>query len=365
MKTRNIHGEDRQGGFTLVELLVAMGVTIIVLGGTLVAMTNALRASESAKSTTGMNSNLRVGMDMMVRDFIQTGQGLPVGRVVSVPSGDGAEAIVRPGPPGTAYTFDPDSPVLPAVTPGPTLGPDVNDQETDMVTVLAADSSFENICLSALGASSMTVGTAVNIADGGPDDVRTGDVIMLVKGSVSALMYVTGTAGQTVTFGTGDPLNLNQYDTSLDMLGTLDQLRAAAPPDTAAACPTGVPTRATRVRMISYYIDAVTDPANPRLVRRMNADPGRVVAFSVEGLDISFDLNDDVTNPTGVRMDEGDLDGTGACSPSNCSANQVRKINVTLDGRSRNRFSVTDDFLRNSLATQVSLRSLAFVDRYR
>ena len=52
----------------------------------------AMRASETAKAVTGMNSNLRVGMDMMARDFIQTGQGLPTGRVVSMPNGAGARA---------------------------------------------------------------------------------------------------------------------------------------------------------------------------------------------------------------------------------------------------------------------------------
>ena len=342
-----------------------MAVTLIVLAGTLVAMTNAMRASETAKGVTGMNTNLRVGMDLMVRDFIQTGQGLPVGRVVSVPNGVGAGPVVRPGPPGSAYTFDPNSPVLSAVTPGPDLGPQISQAPTDMVTILAADSSFENVCLSALNADNMTVDANVNISDGGPDDIRVGDLVMLTKGTFSALLFVTATADQTVTFSGGDPMNLNQYDNTLTMLGTLNQLRAAAPPDTPAACPAGVPTRATRVRLISYYVDAATDPANPRLVRRMNADPGRVVAFSVEGLRISYDLADGATNPTGIRMDANDLDGSGACNPSACSANQVRKINVFLSGRSRNRHSVTDDFMRNALTSQVSLRSLAFVDRYR
>jgi type II secretory pathway pseudopilin PulG len=362
----------RQAGLTLVEILVTITITMVVLAGTIVAMTNATRASETARAMTGMNSNLRVGMDMMVRDLIQVGQGLPTGRVVSIPNGGAAAAILRPGPPGTAYTFDPASPVLPAVTPGPGLGPAVNGQPTDMITILAADTSFENVCLTGLGANSMTVGAAVNISDGGPDDVRVGDLIMLTKGTVSGLMYVTGTDGaQTVFFAAGDPMNLNQYDAGLDMLGTLDQLRATAPPDVPAACPpvpptaSGIPTRASRLRMLSYYLDGVTDPDNPRLVRRLNADPGRAVAFAVENLQISYDLADGATNPANVRMDDDDLDGDGACAPNACSPNQVRKVNVFVAGRSRNRFSVTDDFLRNSLATQVSLRSLAFVDRYR
>jgi prepilin-type N-terminal cleavage/methylation domain-containing protein len=346
----------RQGGFTLVELLVTITITLGVLAGTVVAMTNAMRASETAKAMTGMNSNLRVGMDMMVRDLIQVGQGLPTGRVVSVPNGDGAAAIVRPGPPGTDYTFDAGSPVISAVTVGPGLGPMVNGQPTDMITVLAADTSFEGVDVTAIGATSATIDAAVNISDGGADDVREGDVIMLTGGSLSALMYVTGTnGGQTISFDAGDPLSLNQYDPGLEMLGTLDQLRASNPTS----------PQATRIRMISYYVDAATDPASPRLVRRLNADPGRTVAFAVETLSIAYDLADGAVNPANVRMDATDLDGGGACSPNPCSPNQVRKVNVFLSGRSQNRFALTDRFLRNSLTTQVSLRSLAFVDRYR
>lgn len=351
------HRTRHDTGFTLVELLVSMTITLLILAGTVVAMTNAMRASETAKSMTGMNSNLRVGMDMMARDFIQTGQGMPTGRVVSIPNGDGAVPILRPGPPGTVYTFDPASPVLSSVTSGPGLGPMVNGQQTDMVTVIASDSSFESQTLTALGASSMTVNAAVNITDGGPDDIHQGDLIMLLNGTFSALMYVTGVNGQTVRFENGDPMRLNQYDAGLDMLGTLDQFR-----DNVTNLAT---VTATRVRMISYYLDATTDATNPRLVRRLNGDPGRAVAFAIDNLTFSFDIADGATNPANVRMDANDLGGGGACSPSPCFPNQVRKINVFLGGRSRHRFAASGDFLRNSLATQVSLRNLAFVDRYR
>jgi type IV pilus assembly protein PilW len=346
----------RQAGLTLVELLVTITITLMVLGGTVVAMTNAMRASETAKAVTGMNGNLRIGMDMMVRDFIQVGQGLPTGRVVSVPNGEGAVAISRPGPPDTDYSF-PLEPVLSAVTSGPGLGPALNGQQTDMITVLETDSSFDQVNVLTVGADNATIDPAVaNISDGGPDDIQIGDLIMLTRGTLSALMYVTSTNGaQTIRFETGDPMNLNQYDAGLDMLGTLDQLRQDATPI----------TQASRVRMISYYIDATTDPDNPRLIRRLNSDPGRAVAFAVENLQVTYDLADGATNPTNVRMDDTDLDGGGACAPNPCSLNQVRKVNVFIAGRSRNRFSLTDEFLRNTLATQVSLRNLAFVDRYR
>ena len=68
-------------------------------------------------------------------------------------------------------------------------------------------------------------------------------------------------------------------------------------------------------------------------------------------------------------MTPQDIDGTsGVCDPP-CNENQIRKVNVTLAMRaSGNRAgSITDvgRNLQNTLHTQVSLRSMAFVDRYR
>ena len=37
-------------------------------------------------------------MDLVVRDLLQVGQGLPDGRVIGVPNGAGSAPIIRPGP---------------------------------------------------------------------------------------------------------------------------------------------------------------------------------------------------------------------------------------------------------------------------
>ena len=123
------------------------------------------------------------------------------------------------------------------------------------------------------------------------------------------------------------------------------------------------------------YPDQSLYPANsvPTVVRRINNGHetsfdntlGTAVAFNIEGLQFTYDLADGVTNPANVRMVAADLNGTGRCAPNDCSPNQIRKLNVLLAGRSANRLSATQQFFRNSLVTQVSLRSLAFVDRYR
>jgi type II secretory pathway pseudopilin PulG len=370
MKGPLVHASDRrrasEGGFSLAELLVSLAITLIILGLTFSVMVAAQRSSEAARGVTTMNASLRMAMDLVVRDFIQVGPGLPAGKVISVPSGPGALPVRRPGPPGTTLTFG-DTTSLSAVTPGPGLGPSVNGVTTDLITTLYADPAFDNVPLAALGASSMTVVSAVNITDGGANDVRVGDLIMLVKGAATTLLSVTSVSGQVVTFGTDDALRLNQYDASLAMLGTLDRLRAMAPPDVIPLPPAAqeIPTRATRVRMVTYYLDTAADPQTPRLMRRIGAGTPRAVAFAIENLQYTYDLADGVTNPANVRMTATDLGGGGACSPSPCSPNQIRKVNVFLAGRSRARFAPSGDFFRNTLVSQVSLRNLAFVDRYR
>ena len=64
-------------------------------------------------------------------------------------------------------------------------------------------------------------------------------------------------------------------------------------------------------------------------------------------------------------MDDADLDGSGRCNPRACSPNQIRKVNFVLTGRTRLPLRSTRQFSHKTLVTQVSLRSLAFVDRYR
>lgn len=97
---------SRDAGFSLIELMVSMGITLAVMGGVFTVLTDAYRAAESASSLIGLNNNLRIGVDLIVRDLIQVGQGLPTGgrsRSPTVPelsrsSGLGPRAAcVRPG----------------------------------------------------------------------------------------------------------------------------------------------------------------------------------------------------------------------------------------------------------------------------
>jgi prepilin-type N-terminal cleavage/methylation domain-containing protein len=327
-------------GFTLIELLIAM----------------------------------TIGVDLLVRDFIQVGQGMPTGRTVQVPNGVGALRIQRPHPQGSLCTEWPaGTTALSAVTPGPGCGPVINGVATGLVTTLAVDAVLDAVPVQSfnLVGHTATVSTPAqaaggrDISAGGPDDVRVGDLMMFTKGSGSALVYVTAVDGvQTFTFGGGDPMNLNQFVPALN--GTLDDLATTAPT-------TANSSSTSRIRMITYYLDNTLDPTTPRLIRHMNwGDPnaavnqrGNTVAFSIENLQFTYDMLDGVGNPSNVRMVDADLTAAGACAPNPCSPNQIRKVNVFVAGRSARVFSATNRFFRSTLNTQVSLRSLALVDRYR
>jgi type II secretory pathway pseudopilin PulG len=391
----------KQSGFTLVEMMITTGLTLVIMASTMAAMSNAIRASEVATLTTNMNQGLRTAMDIMVRDMLQVGQGLPSGRTIDIPNGTGVTGpVLLPGAPATSpVTSSPLQRTLPAsaseitaVVPGAGIGPTINGTATDVITMVLADGAFlstisdYDVNLTGLTATSMIVDPAVDISNGGADDLHVGDLIMIQKGTSTALVQITGaplpsttgTAGQTVTFATGDSLNLNQ---TAAQYGTLTKHIAIDVKDIAANVnPAGFyPSTATRIRMISYYIDAVSDPTRPRLVRRINNGScatcstvynnlaGTAVAFDVENLQITYDLVDGVNNPSGVKMNAADLAGTtgGACLPNPCSPNQIRKINVTITGRSRTPMRQTRQYFRNTLTTQVSLRSMSFMDRYK
>lgn len=376
---RRAGGRD-QAGFTLIEMMLTMGLTLIIMASTMGAMNNAIRASETATLVTNMNASLRTAIDIMVRDMLQVGQGLPSGRIIDIPQGGAGTAVKIPGAPGTTRTLPLADTQISAIIPGPGLGPTINGVATDVITVLEADGAFlstisgYNVNLTFLDATKMTVDPAVDISNGGADDLHVGDLIMLSKATSTSLVQITSLDGvQTAFFAVNDSLNLNQTAAAT---GTLTTHVNTVVTDTAAnAAPVTnfYPSTATRIRLISYYLDTTTDPKRPRLVRRVNNgsattydnSSGTAVAFDVENLQITYDLVDGVNNPAWVKMNAADLAGTGACSPNPCSPNNIRKINIALSGRSRTTMRQTRQFFRNTLTTQVSLRSMSFMDKYK
>lgn len=364
MTSHPIRSREHAGdaGYSLVELLISLGVFSVVMGATLAGLTSATRANQSVVGVSTMNSGLRAGMDLMVRDFLQVGSGLPPGHVIEIPSGAGATPVKLPGPPGTAFVVPAGRPDIPAVLPFPGAGPTINGVPTDVLIVLMADNALLDVPLTAVTSTSVDI-AAGPVLNTGPDRVATGQLMMVTKASVSTLVQVTGVnfAARRLTFAGGDSLNLNQTAAAA---GTLAKVNAADPPNTPAL------TRISRIRMVTYYLDATIDPTRPRLVRRINAGSptsfdntlGTAVAMDVENLQFTYDIVDGLTNPANVRMVTADRDGTGRCNPNACEEAQIRKVNIALFGRTQR---LDQGVVRNMLQSQVSFRGMAFVDEYK
>lgn len=325
-------------GFSLTELLVATAITLTVLAGAFSVLQEAGQATGLAVAMTDVNQNVRVAMNVLLRDLLQAGEGdfgLRTG--VSIPNGVAADAIVRPGPGGSNWTFPDGYTVMPAVSPANGTGVAVNGVATDVVTILYQDRrlDFSGVIptIPASGASmTFPVGFPLDDAVIG---IRDGDLIRFGNG---AMQEVTSVAGRTVHFRDDAPSRLNQRDAPE---GSVMALRGADPtfPDLPVS----------RVVMVTYYLRLAPD-GTPQLIRRANYGPERVVATGIENLQLTWDLVDGLNNVTSQEDFADESEG------------QIRKANVYMAGRSRR--IGTGQPTRSSLTTQVSLRSMAFVSRY-
>lgn len=344
-------------GFSLVELLLSTAIMLVVIGVATTAFKNAIDASAGGALIADSNQSLRAATNLMVRDLIQAGRGIPIGGL-PIPSGAGAGALNRPGPPATAYTFDNvNFTTLPAIVPGPALGPTVNGQTTDIITVLMTDPSLPELTLNATPAAAGQAllaadGASLNVGDSTTwittpaTGVKAGDLIMFTNTLGNALQTVTSTDGAAVvSFAAGDAFNFNQRTVTQ---GSITQILAVPVPQTTAQ----------RVLMITYYVDNTSTPGIPRLARRLNAGAGQALAGAIEDLELTYDLVDGATNPAAQPVVPITIGGV-LYTP-----NQIRKINLHVGVRSEERSPRTNDYVRNHLTTVVSVRSLAYVSRY-
>jgi len=382
-------------GFTLVEMMIAMGVTLVLLYAAVMTFRDATQSNTLVTQAADMTENFRAGLNSIELDLQQAGTGIPVGGVSTPYTSNGSTtspcsttlAINRPKL-GGMTTFPQCNSTVPAVEPGNMLGPAITAADattgtatnpgsiTDEITMLYADNTLGldqkpvnqpatasppnpgcpagSLSLSGSTLSVTFDSTCVNLnpATSGIT-ISPGDLIMFTNTLGNAMLTVTAVSGQTLTFASGDAFALNgRTDTS----GTIRQLESGGPTcgGSASCFP---PTLATRVWMISYYLDNVTAPPFVRLIRQVNMKTPAPVGETLENLQFTYNFVDGVTNPTNQ-----------AAVPTGNSESQIRSVNVYLAARSgyqvHSGTQTQTLFARTNLQTQVSLRSLAYVNRY-
>jgi hypothetical protein len=372
------------------------------------ALTDATHATEFVSLMADTQENLRAGMNYMARDLQQAGNGIPQAGI-TIPNSGGSSptsAVTRPGPTGTPTTFPVSWTVLPAITPGYQTGPTTTTSgvATDMVTILYADNSLvdsngnwlnkypikgtsgtagcastnpnpdpQGTITAAGSGSSATVtivfDTTCMIINNGNTGLQPGDLIMLqnnnTTGSLSqtssdasvdnstagavCLMTISSVnqAANSITFSsTLDPFALNISGQSH---GTISNIESPAGSGTFPV------TTATRVWMITYYVDN-SNPSRPQLMRQVNLNAPKAVGDEVEHLQVFYDILNAGSSPVTVSAEVE--------NPTLAQLPYIRDAYIILYARSDDKFSLSNNYVRNNLETVVSIRGMDFYNEF-
>ena len=377
--------EKKNAGFTLIELMVAMGVTMVLLYTVVQLFRDATYTNMTVVEGADMSDNLRAGLNLIQQDLQVAGTGIPVGGVYIPFSPDSTGCattaqINRPYPQvqGVANTTFPKcNPTIPAVEPGNENGPPITAPDassgtvqnpnsiTDEITVLYEDNSLKLDALPVNDAVKCPKGSVVltgatltvtfdpaciNLTTAGIT-VQPGDLIILTNPLGNTMLCVTAVSlsANSLTFSSGDAFGLNGRT---EAGGTINQMEPTGCGG-GNACFSG--TLATRVWMVSYYLDNWSSPPYVRLIRQVNFYSPVPVGETLENLQFTYNFVDAITNPANQPS-----------VPAGNSESQIRSVDVFLGARSTYRVHQGNDigYARSNLMTQVSLRSMAYVNRY-
>jgi type II secretory pathway pseudopilin PulG len=347
-----------ENGFSLTELLVAMLITMIIMGAGFRLFQQSIQTSDLTVQRSEAQTEVRAAINQLMRDLSQAGTGVPLG---GIPIPSLATGGVNPNfacDPTQCYIAGDNAftqGLLYKVTPANNTGPNIT-EPSDAIKITYVDpnldwSAFSTTNIAADGSSlTMPAGTLPAVTDP-VVGITAGDVVLLQNSIGSAVGVVTSVAGSKIDFG-GDPLNINQK------AAPTGNIKAIATPLSVPA--TYPATRVSRLVMITYFIQtlATVDGPDSRLMRQIGAHPPVPVGEHIEDLQFTYDIVDDNTSTLIANLPDA---ASGA--PPTPKPNQIRKINIWITGRAF-RAGVNGNVQRMNLSTSIGPRNLSFRDRY-
>jgi type II secretory pathway pseudopilin PulG len=345
-------------GFTILELLIAMAITIVIVGGAVLMFTSSVQSSTRSLKYSEIQTEARAALSQITRDLSQAGTGVPLNGI-PVPS------LVAGGlDPNFACDFNQcytgqDIPftqgLLYKVTPGNAIGPTIS-EPSDAIKVVYVDptlnwSALQAAVIASDGGSLTMPATTLPLPTDPAVGLTPGDVILLQNANGSAVGVVTSVAGFNINFGI-DPLNINQLNAPSGNIKAL-----ATPGSNPLTFP---PTQVSRLTMVTYFIQTFAGPNGPdaRIMRQVGAHSPEPIAEHIEDLKFTYDVVDPVTN----ALTANSLDAVLGVPPVS-QPNQIRKVNISITAKAIRR-EPNGDFMRINLTTSIGPRNLSFRDRY-
>jgi len=386
----NCATEQRDRGFSLLELMVAVALGLMLLGAATQLFKAGLNTSSVISNRTEMQQNLRAAVDLISKDVSMAGAGLPAGGL-QLPAGAGATAskigcnqtptcylsnskyangTVGAAPPVTLanYMFG----IIPGSangmeSPGPTTIA-ATGSTPDAITSVYVDFAPQfNLFIAqflnpngtqlTLTAPSPMPATLLPATDPGTG-IKVGDLLLITTSKGSAVGEVSvvtplNVTGATITFTNLDPLNINQTGAAIGNIANIVPLPA---PPVPVVPPATLPlVTVQRLQVISYFIE-VPSVGLPRLMRQVNGNTAQPVADNIIDMQFSYDLCDTGYAVTTCATTQDPI--AAAQSPI-----QIHKVNIQLMGQSL--VSNGKTWQSMQLSSAVSTRNLTFRDRYK
>ena len=328
----------RERGFSLIEALIAMAITLIVMAGALGVIKSMTDMSFAASQTSETSQNTQTALNLMRRDLQKTdnvfvgNNGIPLRNPTTgsnpwnstrcldgsgapcatglLPEGTPATPTTRPGlPASTTVVFD-------AVTPMTVNG-------RGAISILYADSFARRIPVTVQRQTGSTTAAQATINPGASAEVlerfgaiRRGDIILLENPANTddiVLQVVTSIPSSTTIWfggtaaGTSPPADLTGLNQSF--------------------APSAAITYAvTLMRRVTYYVEDRQDEEDATkqvrwLMRQVNT---RAATPLIPGI-TEFRLSYDIANTDGVG-----IAAAAVSSPTAIQRMNIRKVNVTI-----------------------------------
>ena len=214
MNARRVASSTRQRGFSMIELMVAMAITLVVSGAIYGLLTTGGNAFRREPEVADRQQNIRIAMDSIARDVESAGGGMPlVGQVFTHtddptggpnPTGDGSPYLNGAGPEGVLGDAGE------ALRGGDLTGTGADtSHNTDLLEIVIGEASCPvyRVCLPAgLNGTVASVSTREQIPSPGcllsPGDPETKGLVLLTDNRLFTIQPATLKAGGTGCGGT-------------------------------------------------------------------------------------------------------------------------------------------------------------------
>jgi type II secretory pathway pseudopilin PulG len=293
------HKLQNQAGYSMVELLVSLGMTIVISAASFALFGSSMKFANATYHITDAEQSLRNAHEVMNRDLTTAGDGLRGIGTITAPLTFVNTFLTRtpvtcgndPNYPCIGIVTSDDS--IPAGTAVPKASTPINFQaNSDRISMLTRDTDFNNGNAVSVLAGKITISgsnTLINVGSANIGLFQANEIYAVVSQNSAAFGVVTGVDSGTFV------LTMANNDGGFG----LNQTTSTAPISVVSGISSGTPQNVSimRYQIIQYFVDA-----NGLLIRRVFGVRGSsfldsVVAEHITNLQFRYLTN--LTDPNG------------------------------------------------------------------